>query len=132
MILSIENIKKIKEDSNLLTGAVCDYIISEWDNYENKKDIFLNVLNNGCANGAVKGLVYYSDTVKFYESYKFDINKLLCKVLNDCGLNSPAELFGDKWDETDLLAVWENNQNLLAWFGFEETITNIAYKFGIE
>jgi hypothetical protein len=41
-------------------------------------------------------------------------------------------LFGDKWDKTDPLARDSGNQNLLAWFGFEETARMIAGKEGYE
>ena len=49
--------------------------------------------------------------------------------MNGTGLYSPTELFGDKWDKEDPLAQDDFNQNLLAWFGFEETLRNIGYNF---
>lgn len=38
-------------------------------------------------------------------------------------------MFGDKWDEEDPLAQNTFNQNLLAWFGFEETLREVAMNF---
>ena len=49
--------------------------------------------------------------------------------MNGTGLYAPSELFGDKWDKEDPLAQTTCNQNLLAWFGFEETLRNIGYNF---
>ena len=127
--LTLENVKKIKnETNNKLTKCVCDYIVENWNNYEDKKDIFLNIMRDGCKSGACSDLTYYSQTKNFYETYKYEINELLYKS----GWNNLSELFGKEWDKTDLLALEDNNKNLLAWFGFEETLTNIAYKFGIE
>ena len=127
--LTLENVKKIKNESdNALKRYVCGYIIGEWDNYEDKNDIFLDVMKLGCSSGIVKELTYYIQTIKFYETYKHEINELIYKSDYD----NLTDLFGSDWDNHDPLALEEDNQNLLAWFGFEETLTNIAYKFGIE
>ena len=127
--LTLENIEKIKnETSNKLVSRVCRYIISNWDDYDDKKDIFLSVMDNGCKSAACRDLIYYGQSKRFYETYKYEINELLYKSDYD----NLADLFGSDWDVHDPLALEEDNQNLLAWFGFEETITNIAYKFGIE
>ena len=127
--LTLENVKKVKNESdNDLKRYVCDYVMSNWDYYDDKKDIFLDVMRLGCSSGIVKELTYYSQTKRFYEAYKHEINELLYKS----GWYNLADLFGDDWDKYDPLALEDNNKNFLAWFGFEETLTNIAYKFGIE
>ena len=127
--LTLENVQKIKnETSNKLTKYVCDYIIKRWNDYDDKKDIFLDVMRFGCESGVCRDLVFYEQTKRFYETYKYEISRLL--YIND--YDNLADLFGGKWDPYDPLALEGDNQNLLAWFGFEETITDIAYKFGIE
>lgn len=35
------------------------------------------------------------------------------------------ELFGDKFNKDDPLVTDYENKNLLAWFGFEETVNNL-------
>ena len=135
MKLTLENVKKIKNESNsALTKCVCDYIINEWDDEhedDNKKTL-LDIINYGCVNGSVHWLTHSPDILNFYNEYKSEINKMLSNLLFDCEYKSPAELFGDKWDKMDPLALENNNKQLLAWFGFEETLTNITIKFGIE
>ena len=127
--LTLENVEKIKnETDNRLVSRVCRYIISNWEYYDDKKDIFLDVMNGGCRSGACRDLIYCGQSKRFYETYKHEINELLYKG----GCDNLADLFGSEWDIHDPLALDEDNQNLLAWFGFEETITNIAMKFGIE
>ena len=127
--LTLENVKKIQnETSNRLVARVCRYIISNWEYYDDKKDIFLSVINGGCKSGACRDLIYYGQTKRFYDEYKHEINELIYKSNYD----NLADLFGGDWDVHDALALEEDNQNLLAWFGFEETLTNIAFKFGIE
>ena len=134
--LTLENVEQLKSESyNALVKRVCDYIIDNWDESvddDENKSILTDILENGCESGACSDLVYYNDTLKFYDDYEYEINELLNSLLNGCGYKTPAELFGDKWDKNDPLACGEYNKNLLAWFGFEETARNIARKFGIE
>ena len=74
-------------------------------------------------------LIYYSDTVRFYKRYREEIDTLLYEEMEDVGLYSPSELFGSKWDKEDPLGRDDYNQNLLAWFGFEETLRKLGYQF---
>lgn len=130
MKLTITNIKEIKRNSDSpLVRRVCNYVISRWEDYDDKKYIFTDVLNYGCQSGIVGELIYYSDTVRFYKQHKEEINSLLYDAMNGTGLYSPSELFGNKWDKEDPLAQYDCNQNLLAWFGFEETLRNIGCNF---
>ena len=127
--LTLGNVQKIKnETSSQIIKYVCDYIVKCWGDYVDKRDIFLDVMKSGCKSGVCRDLVFYEQTKRFYETYKKEINKLL--YLSD--YDNLADLFGSEWDPYDPLALEDDNQNLLAWFGFEETITNIAFKFGIE
>ena len=127
--LTLENVEKIKnETDNRLVKRVCRYVISNWEYYDDKKNIFLDVINNGCHSGACRDLIYCEQTKRFYNTYKYEINELIYKS----DYTNLADLLGDDWDKRDPLALEEDNQNLLAWFGFEETLQNIAYKFGIE
>lgn len=130
MKLTLTNIKELKRSSDSpLTKRVCNYVIDRWSDYTDKKNIFTDVLNHGCQSGIVSELIYYTDTVRFYQQYKEEINGLLYDAMNGTGLYSPSELFGSKWDKEDPLAQDTYNQNLLAWFGFEETLRNIGYSF---
>lgn len=130
MKLTRSGVQEIKRNSeNKLTKRVCNYVISRWSDYEDKKHIFTDVLNYGCQSGIVGELIYYTDTVRFYQQYRQEINNLLYDTMNGTGFYSPSELFGDKWDKEDPLAQDTHNQNLLAWFGFEETLRIIGYNF---
>lgn len=130
MKLTLSNVKEIKRNSNSpLTKRVCNYVIGRWGDYNDKKYIFTDVLHNGCCSGVVSELIYYYDTVRFYKQYRQEINEMLYNIMNETGLYAPSELFGDKWDKEDPLAQDDFNQNLLAWFGFEETLRNIDYNF---
>ena len=130
MQLTLKNIKILKRKTdNELTKRVCDYVIDEWNDYNDKKHIFTDVLYHGCQSGMVGFLIWYSDTTAFYKKYIEEINTLLYNVQSSTGLYGMKDLFDKKWDEEDPLAIEDYNQNLLAWFGFEETLRKIGYKF---
>ena len=130
MKLTLSNIRAIKQNTDSpLTKRVCNYVISRWSDYSDKKDIFTDALYHGCQSGIVGELIYYSDTVRFFKQYRDEINALLYDTMDGTGLYAPSALFGEKWDKEDPLAQDDFNQNLLAWFGFEETLRNIAANF---
>ena len=128
--LTKNNIKRIKSESDSkLVAYVCDYILDNYSNYNKKESIFTDVLNYGCQSGVVGSLIYYCDTVAFYDEHKEEINNLLYEIMFEYGTTNPKDLFGDKWDDEDPLCIDTYNKNLMAWFGFEETMRNIGRNF---
>jgi hypothetical protein len=128
MKLTKENVKSLQGKSPLI-DYVLGYVLEQWDDYDDKTDIFMDVLEHGCQSGVVTSLIYYDDTTKFYDNYKAEINALLYDLMAETGIYNPSELFGDKWDREDPLALDVLNKNLLAWFAFEETLRQIASNF---
>ena len=92
-------------------------------NPDNTKQALEELQAHGCQSGIVGELIYYSDTIKWFKYYRKDINALLVEMLDSTGLPI-SELFKD-WDTSDPLAQDTNNQNLLAWFSFEESANNL-------
>ena len=102
---------------NKLEKHVQKWIVQQAaDHSDGVNGVMKDLMYGGCQSGFVTHLVYYTDTVKFYNKYKDEISKLIAEY----GAN-PQDLFGSKWDSEDPLALDTMNQNLLAWFGFEET-----------
>jgi hypothetical protein len=97
-----------------------------------EESFFHDLMNNGCQSGMVSGLIYYYETTKFFTKHKDEINQMLSNTLSECGLSYPSEVFGDKFDTDDFLCIDTTNQNLLAWFAFEETARNIANQLEME
>ena len=120
-----------KESTCNLEKAVYDYIIRRWEEYDNKSRIFLDILEHGCVSGIVSELIYYSDTIEFYNKYKDDINNLLYELMSESGVYRIKDLLKD-FDETDPLICETHNKNLLAWFGFEETLYRLSLKYEVE
>jgi len=93
----------------------------------------LKDLENGCESGMVRHLIYTKDSVAFYTRHRREICKLLTEQMKSTSADSPSQLFGaESWDKDDPFALEDANQNLLAWFGFEETSRILATRAGIE
>lgn len=88
---------------------------------------------HGCASGMISELIYTRDCVRFYHKHIDQILRTVQDTLDDLfGVGSPVDLFGDKWDGSDMFAREEQNQNLLAWYGFEETVRQMAQEAGMD
>lgn len=79
---------------------------------ENPKDFFKDILTHGCISGMISGLVYYTDTHKFFDTYYEEIEELRTEYENSTGISFEIP-------DSDL-------KNSLAWFGFEQTAYNLA------
>lgn len=128
MKLTKQNVLDYKA-MNELEQYVKDWVLDRWDDYDDKHLIFQEVLEHGCQSGIVSSLIYYSDTLKFFDTYREEIKVLLKDIMDESGVGSPKELFGDKWDESDVFVDDTQNQNLLAWFAFEETLRKFYEAF---
>jgi hypothetical protein len=126
--------KKITGAKTKLEKAVQAEINSNAQDYADTgaRGFLEDLAQGGCSSGMVGSLIYYKDTIPFYKKHKAEIKAMLKESLSEAGLKSPAELFGDKWDTDDIFAGETTNQNLLAWFGFEETARKLASDNGIE
>lgn len=100
--------------------------------YDSLRSVIKDVLYNGLQSGIISDLIYYSDTLKFYKTYKKEILSLLQEMLRETGSRSADQLFGRNWDQDDPMALDTQNQNLLAWFGFEEITRNLANQLGYD
>ena len=79
MSLTIKDVKKIKNSTeNKLTKKGCDYILSEWECYDDKEDIIKDVVLN---RHIPSFLIYYQDTSKFFNKFREEINDC---VVNTC------------------------------------------------
>lgn len=99
---------------------------------EDCTDFVKDVLSGGCVNGTVGELIYTEDCVAFYRRHKKDIQSLVKDLMSDTGEDSMKGLFGDKFDSEDPFCEEDENQNLLAWFGFEEALRQLADRIELD
>lgn len=124
-----QELRSIAKTGNALTERVCNYLLG-FEESERVSHI-QDIQYGGCSSGVVSDLIYYSDTLEFFKQYKRFINAMLVEYMDNSGSSNPADILKD-WDKSDPLAMDTSNQNLLAWFGFEMTIYNIANQLEID
>ena len=129
MIKKRELLKMRESEGDTLRAYVLEHLLNRFDDYEDICDCIGEILAHGCVSGCVSSLVYYCDTLAFYEKYRDEINSLVYEVCYDYGNFDLSLIFKD-WDKEDPLCLNTHNRNLLAWFGFEETLYRIAIVFG--
>jgi hypothetical protein len=117
----------MKHEYNTLYLEVCDWLETyDCDDDGETLQSYLNDLcDHGCASGMVNSLIYYDDTITFYNKHKYIINRLLVD------LNITAQDLNG-YDKDDPLCLEQNNQNLLAWFAFEECARDINNYLNME
>lgn len=123
--------KKLTGAKTKLERKVQAILNAKIENGYSCESVLNDLLSNGCQSGMIGELIYYNDTVKFFKTHKTEIKELLKNMLTECGC-AASELFRDKWDNDDMFCEEQQNQNLLAWFGFEETARILADRNGIE
>lgn len=129
MKLTLANVREIKRHSDShLTKAVCNFVIRRWHDYTNKERIFTDVLSHGCVSGCVAELIYTNDTTAFYKKYHHDIQHILMEVMREMNTYNPKDILRE-WNERDMFAKESDNQTLLTWFSFEETLWRISQRF---
>lgn len=126
-------LKRITGAETTLERVVQRWINSEASGYPDTgaEGVLRDLMHGGCASGMVGGLIYYTDTVKFYKRHRSEIESMLRESMSDCGVKSPGELLRD-WDDTDPFCHEDHNRNLLAWYGFEEAARTLANRNGID
>jgi hypothetical protein len=110
---------------NRLYKYVIKDVLATSRNYEVDTDLErvkarLNDVDYGLSCGVVGSLSHYDETTRFFKRHRRGINELLSETLRGLGEPHLCGVFGKKWDEKDPLALEKFNQNLLAWFAYEE------------
>jgi hypothetical protein len=125
--------KKLSGAKTKLERHVQTWVNDKARDYDSGPDgVLKDLFHGGCQSGMAGHLIYYKDTLKFFKANKAEISAIFKDSLENSGADGPLSLFGGKWDKDDPLALEDSNQNLLAWFGFEETARNLASRAGIE
>ena len=120
-----------KEDK--LKAAVIRILKNKVKDYKGDyKTLFEDIMQGGLQSGIISELIYYRDTLAWYKKYRDEIMSMLKETMWELGANSPADVFGNKWDKSDPLGLDTNNQNLLAWYSFENTVYELANRLGYE
>ena len=118
---------------NQLKDKVLNDLINQCDN-GNNKDTFnwiSDILTHGCVSGMIPDLVYYTDTVAFYEKYVEEIWDLLEDSRQSLGYKNIMEVIFN-FGGADDVGSDDQFKNLLAWFAYEETTHKIADELNLD
>jgi len=103
-------------DSPLATDVIQDIIDTSKEDRINYID---DVIHHGCSSGIATGLIYYSDTQKFFDKHSDEIFELL-------------EDYKDSYGEEFSNYKSGNRKNDLAWFAYETIMDKIANELELE
>ena len=100
--------------------SVIDY---EGDNMDEKlKSRLEEITEHGCQSGTVGSLIYYDDTVKFFDNF----NDEICNIVEDYyGAESVLDMLKQHCELIDIVMGSDTVKNYLAWMAYEVTCANI-------
>jgi hypothetical protein len=128
--LNDKKLNALKGD-NQLKNAVIEDIKSHSEDLQERIYYIEGVLQHGCVSGYVSALIYYADTTKFYQEHKEEIFELAQDMAEEMGQSGAMELFASLNGAKNVGSI-DQEENLRAWFGFEETLRQIANELGME
>ena len=120
---ALNELKKDKDFSSRVERKVINDLINTGLTTEELKDHIKDIVQCGCISGIVPSLVYYSDTIKFFNCYRQEI----LSMLQDPDKNIYSEytyLLNDKKYSV-------SQKNDLAWFAYDNTVIRIAFYFNL-
>lgn len=113
-------IDEILEDSKGYNGTTKERIISRCN----------DILYGGCVTGVVGSMVYYTDTVEFYNKYYDEIYELI-EELEDEGLEV-IECLKTNLETYQIIMNDEQAKNQIAWLAYEEITNRLLYSIESE
>ena len=121
---ALRELKKVNQFNTKLEKRVINDLLNTGLSTEELKDHIKDILQYGCISGCVNDMIYYSDTVKFFNCYRKEILSMLQapdKIVN---------YFDDTyWLDHKKYSIEEKNH--LAWFIYEDITCRIALYFNL-
>ena len=115
---ALNNLKKMEGYNDRLTKRIINDLLSTGLSTSELKDHMRDIINYGCSSGCVGSLIYYSDTVRFFNCYKKEILTFIKKF----GFNIDNIYKGQK-------TFSKEEKNYLTWLSYEEIVYIIATEY---
>jgi hypothetical protein len=119
-----KEVKEIIRDmkKNRLYKRVINEIVADSENYsgnnlQERLQARLRDVGHGLSSGIVGSMIYYSDTLKFFNLYRKEIEELWQESSFETGMKL-TDL--RDFDESAPFIRDTNNKNLLAWWSYEQ------------
>ena len=120
---ALNELKRSEEFNSRVERKVINDLINTGLTTEELKDHIKDIVQCGCVSGIVPSLIYYSDTIRFFNCYR----KEILTMLTDPDKNIYSEytyLLNDKKYSV-------SQKNDLAWFAYDNTVIRIAFYFNL-
>ncbi len=105
-------------------NAIEQVVIEDALNSENWQHYLEDVTQHGCVSGVVPHLVYYYDTIAFYNQHEELIWKMLGAAQEEGGLQHPLELIAS-FNGANNVSSGAQFKNLLARWAYEHAAYNL-------
>lgn len=118
----------MSNDNAMYKWVIDDVMDSDISGYngdtfdEKLKSRLEEITEHGCQSGTVSSLIYYTDTVKFFDNFNDEIYDMIDDMF---GAQSVFEMLQQKCDLTDIIMGADTVKNYLAWMAYEVTCSNI-------
>lgn len=89
-------LKTMETEATGVKKDVINFLIAQAQDSEDAQGILENVLTHGCESGMVNHLIYYTDTVKYFEKHEIEIMEMLKQL----GIEDV-----ESWDGMDELSI---------------------------
>jgi len=115
----IKKLQDIADNERGLRSAVAQILVDNADDDDDDLISYMeDVLNHGCVSGIVGDLIYYTDTIKFFDDNEEDIEDLIDEMKAEFGYKTRPQFIDSLNGSAEDI---DQEKNLLAWFAFEET-----------
>ena len=73
-------LETMETETTGVKNDVINFLLAQSQDSEDAEGILDNILTHGCESGMVNHLIYYTDTVKYFEEHEIEINQLVSEV----------------------------------------------------
>ena len=120
---ALRELKKVNQFNTKLEKRVINDLLNTGLTTEELKDHIKDIVQCGCISGIVPSLVYYSDTIKFFNCYRQEILTMLT--------DPDKNIYSEYTYLLDQKKYSVSEKNDLSWFAYDNTVIRIAFYFNL-
>tara|TARA_Y100000034_G_scaffold136041_1_gene210444 strand:+ start:1488 stop:1823 length:336 start_codon:yes stop_codon:yes gene_type:complete len=107
-----------------ITEWLDEYLDEKEEDGYTRKNILKDITEHGCQSGIIGELIYYKDTVKFYDEHEVEIWNRIIDSADNLGVDSNT--FISKLNGSKDVMSGDQHKNLLTWFAVEEVAFELS------
>ena len=119
----LNELKKVNQFNTKLEKRVINDLLSTKLSTTELKDYIIDITKYGCISGIVSSLIYYSDTVRFFNNYRQEILTMLT--------DPDKNIYSEYTYLLDQKKYSVSEKNDLSWFAYDNTVIRIAFYFNL-